>query len=313
MKNLSHNLPITAELADIAARWESWLSDLKNSSRHTVVSYQNDLANFLSFLAGHLGARVGLAELSNLDNKDIRAWLSARAMDKKYETSSNARALSTIKNFFRYLEKQEKCKNPAVLHIRAPKIKKPLPRALDEKQAAEAVGQISELHNESWVNARDTALLLLIYGCGMRIGEAVSIKYADIENEDSIIVTGKGNKQRKLPLLPVVRAAVMEYVEACPHGFKNNSPLFWGLRGEALDAGVFQRQLRNLRARLNLPDSTTPHAFRHSFATHLLSSGADLRSIQELLGHVSLSTTQRYTHVDKNRLMAAYKNAHPRA
>ena len=311
-KPLSH-LPITPELAEIVAQWESWMADLKKSSLHTVVSYKNDLTNFFVFLSGHLGAKVGLGELSKLDNKDIRAWLSARAMEKKYEASSNARALSTVKNFFRYLEKQGRCKNPAVLHIRAPKIKKSLPRALDEKQAAEAVIHISELHNESWVNARDTALLLLIYGCGLRIGEAMSLKYSDIGKDDGIIVTGKGNKQRKLPLLPVVRAAIMEYIEACPHAFEKDSPLFWGLRGDALDAGVFQRQLRNLRAKLNLPDSTTPHAFRHSFATHLLSSGADLRSIQELLGHVSLSTTQRYTHVDKNRLMAAYKNAHPRA
>lgn len=310
------NLPITPALDAIMEQWESWLADIKQSSRHTVISYKNDLSNFFIFLAGHLGGNVGLPELRALESKDIRAWLASRAMaadEKKYEASSNARALSTIKSFFRYLEKQGKSKNAAVLHIRAPKIKKSLPRALSEQQAADAVAGIISDNSESWVNARDTALLLLIYGCGLRIGEALSLKYCDIPRGDSLIVTGKGNKQRKLPVLPIVRAAIDEYVAACPYEFSADSPLFWGLRGKALDAGIFQRQLRVLRNKLNLPETTTPHAFRHSFATHLLSAGGDLRSIQELLGHASLSTTQRYTHVDKNRLMAAYKNAHPRA
>ncbi|MEQ1705802.1 MAG: tyrosine recombinase XerC [Rickettsiales bacterium] len=316
MKKLGTNLPITPELDATLEQWESWLADVKIFSNHTVISYKNDLSNFLIFMAGHLGDKVGLPELDSLENKDIRAWLASRAMadeEKKYEASSNARALSTIKNFFRYLEKQGKSKNAAIFHIRAPKIKKSLPRALSEEQAKDAVAGIVSENSESWINARDTALLLLIYGCGLRIGEALSLNYSDIPRGESLVVTGKGNKQRKLPVLPIVKAAIDEYVAQCPYSFDADSPLFWGLRGKALDAGIFQRQLRNLRAKLNLPDTTTPHAFRHSFATHLLSAGGDLRSIQELLGHVSLSTTQRYTHVDKNRLMAAYKNAHPRA
>lgn len=311
-KALSH-IPITSGLAAVIQQWESWMLDLKNSSKYTVISYRNDLANFFVFLAGHLGGSIGLPELRALESKDIRAWLAARAMENKYEASSNARALSTIKSFFRYLEKQGKIKNAAVLHIRAPKIRKSLPRALDEKQALDAAGAITSHNAESWVNARDTALLLLIYGCGLRIGEALSLTYADIPKKGSLVVTGKGNKQRKLPVLPIVLAAIEDYATACPHPFTADTPLFYGLRGKPLDAGIFQRELRNLRAKLNLPETTTPHAFRHSFATHLLSAGGDLRSIQELLGHVSLSTTQRYTHVDKNRLMAAYKNAHPRA
>ncbi|MEK6747085.1 MAG: tyrosine recombinase XerC [Pseudomonadota bacterium] len=316
MKKLGTNLPITPALNSIMEQWEIWLAGVKIFSNHTVISYKNDLSNFLIFMAGHLGDKVGLPELAAIEHKDIRAWLASRAMadeEKKYEASSNARALSTIKNFFRYLEKQGKSKNAAILHIRAPKIKKSLPRALSEEQAKDAVAGIISDNSESWVNARDTALLMLIYGCGLRIGEALSLNYSDIPRGESLVVTGKGNKQRKLPVLPIVRAAIEEYVAQCPYDFNADSPLFWGLRGKALDAGIFQRQLRNLRAKLNLPDTTTPHAFRHSFATHLLSAGGDLRSIQELLGHASLSTTQRYTHVDKNRLMAAYKNAHPRA
>lgn len=313
---MSNHLPVTPALNAVLEQWEGWLADVKIFSEHTVVSYKNDLSNFLIFMAQHLGGSVGLPELNNLENKDIRAWLASRVMaddEKKYEASSNARALSSIKNYFRYLEKQGKCKNAVIFHIRAPKIKKSLPRALNEEQAKNAVKGIVSENAESWVNARDTALLLLIYGCGLRIGEALSLTCSDIPKGDSIVVTGKGNKQRKLPVLPIVKAAIEEYVAQCPYKFTKDGPLFWGLRGKPLDPGIFQRQLRVLRNKLNLPETTTPHAFRHSFATHLLSAGGDLRSIQELLGHVSLSTTQRYTHVDKNRLMAVYKNAHPRA
>ena len=306
------NLPITPALDEAINAWEGWLTDIKRNSAHTIISYKNDLSHFLQFMSEHLGGAVGFPNLQNLEAKDIRAWLASR-VSAEYEASSNARALSTIKNFFRYLEKQEKIKNAAIFHIRGAKIKKSLPRALDETQAADALSELSNLHAEPWINARDLALLTLIYGCGLRIGEALSITYGEIPVGDSLVVTGKGNKQRKLPVLPIVRSAIAEYIAVCPHSFSANTPLFLGMRGDALQPAVFQRQLRVLRTNLNLPETATPHAFRHSFATHLLSAGADLRSIQELLGHASLSTTQRYTFVDKNRLMAAYKNAHPRA
>jgi len=306
------NFSATSALENAITHWENWLSGVKRASEYTLISYKNDLANFLNFLNEHLGEKIGFSELQNLETQDIRAWLSGRVL-AGYETSSNARALSTVKNFFRYLEKQGKIKNAAVLSVRGAKIKKSLPRALNETQAADALAELPHLHTESWINARDLALLTLIYACGLRVGEALSITYGEIPTGDSLVITGKGNKQRKVPVLPIVRSAIAEYISLCPHSFSKDTPLFLGLRGSALDAAVFQRQLRVLRNSLNLPDSTTPHAFRHSFATHLLSAGADLRSIQELLGHASLSTTQRYTHVDKNRLMAAYKNAHPRA
>lgn len=308
-----NQLPITASLAAVVLQWQEWLSSIKHSSNYTVISYQNDLSSFFIFLSNYQGERIGLSQLKELESKDIRAWLAERAMERKYEAASNARALSTLKNFFRYLEKQGKVKNSAIFHIRAPKLKKALPKALNEEQAQEAVDAIALQNEEGWVNARDLALLLLTYGCGLRIGEALSLKYSDISGGDSIIVTGKGNKQRKLPVLPIVNQAIEEYISLCPYKFSGDTPLFFGARGKPLDPAIFQRQLRKLRVALNLPDSTTPHAFRHSFATHLLSAGGDLRSIQELLGHASLSTTQRYTHVDKNRLILAYKNAHPRA
>jgi integrase/recombinase XerC len=230
-----------------------------------------------------------------------------------FEGASNARALSTVKSFFRYLEKDTGMENAAVFHIRSPKIKKSIPKALAEGQAEQALGEIKTMSKEEWINKRNLALLTLIYGCGLRISEALSLNYKDFPKGDSITILGKGNKQRAVPVLPVVKAAIEEYVAACPYPFEAKTPLFLGSRGGALDPAIFQRELRKLRTALGLPESTTPHAFRHSFATHLLSAGGDLRSIQELLGHASLSTTQRYTHVDKERLMNAYKNAHPRA
>ena len=302
---------LTMTINKTITAWESWLRDVKHASEHTVVSYQNDLAHFFAFLAEHLGGRVAMKELKALEARDIRAWLASRAGD--YEAASNARALSTVKSFFRYLEKQGLAKNAAIFHIRVPKLKKSLPKALGEMQAAEAISQIGVQHAEAWIAARDLALLTLIYGCGLRISEALSFHYGEIPTGDSVVITGKGNKQRVVPVLPAVREAIAQYVSLCPHHFSKDTPLFLGARGGALDPAIFQKTIRTVRAALQLPDSATPHAFRHSFATHLLAGGGDLRSIQELLGHASLSTTQRYTHVDKERLMNAYKNAHPRA
>ena len=306
-------LPITPELADTTTDWLAWLKEVKNYSNYTIISYQNDLAYFYQFMSKHLGDIVGLQQLQALETKDIRAWLAER-LAKEYETTSNARSLSTIKSFFRWLEKNNYVKNSAIFHIQSAKIKKPLPKAISENQALEALENINFQHNkDAWIEARDVALLTLIYGCGLRIGEALSIKYGDIPTGDSLVIIGKGDKQRKVPVLPIVRTAIAEYIKSCPFSFEAKSPLFIGLRGKKLDPAIFQKTIRTVRTNLNLPDTTTPHAFRHSFATHLLASGGDLRSIQELLGHASLSTTQRYTFVDKNRLLSAYKSAHPRA
>lgn len=284
---------------------------VRRASEHTLVSYRTDLEHFLRFQSGHSGQAVSITALQKLEARDLRAWLASRA--ELFAASSTARALSTVKHFFRYMEKQGKFENAAIFHIRGPKRKQGLPKALPEEQARQSLKQIGQQHEEAWLNKRDMALLILIYGCGLRISEALSLRFADRRGGDIVTITGKGNKQRQVPVLPVVWTAIEDYVAACPYPFTDISPLFLGKGGKALDPGVFQRQLRRLRLQMNLPQSATPHAFRHSFATHLLSAGGDLRSIQELLGHASLSTTQRYTHVDKTRLLSAYKNAHPRA
>ncbi len=306
----SEPLPVSDELAALITEWKNWLRDIKRASRHTIVSYQNDLRHFCEFLSAHQGGKVSLKDLEKLEPRDIRSWLAARM--EGYEASSTARALSTLKSFFRWLEKQGKIKNEAVFHIRSPKIKKAIPKALAEEQSAAALAAIGSQHEEEWLGKRDLALLTLIYGCGLRISEALSITPQHIGG-DVLLITGKGNKQRQVPVLPIVKEAIADYMSSCPYPLTPSLPLFLGARGKKLDAAIFQRELKKLRAAINLPDTATPHAFRHSFATHLLSAGGDLRSIQELLGHASLSTTQRYTHVDSKRLMDAYKSAHPRA
>lgn len=303
-------LPLDGTLASEFEKWQDWLAHVRKASQHTLVSYEHDMQHFFSFIAEHKGQGLTLGLLQNLTARDIRAWLASRADD--YEATSTARALSTTKNFFRRLEKEGLIENPAIFHIRSPRLKKSLPKALAEDQADAALQAAGALHEEEWLNARDLALLTLIYGCGLRISEALSLTYGDIPKTDAITITGKGNKQRVVPVLPTVTEAITAYAQSCPYPFEPDTPLFYGKRGKPLDPGVFQYQLRKLRRSLNLPESATPHAFRHSFATHLLSAGGDLRAIQELLGHASLSTTQRYTHVDKKRLLSAYKSAHPR-
>ena len=309
--NTEMPLPVTADLQNTLNGWVEWMRHVKRASEHTILSYRNDIRHFCEFLSGHMGACVHFNHLENLEAQDIRAWLARRS--GSFEATSTARALSTIKSFFRYLEKQGKIKNAAIFHIRSPKLKKSLPKALGEEQAGQALQAIGTQHDEDWINKRDLALLVLIYGCGLRISEALSLSFKDIPEGDTLSIVGKGNKQRMVPVLPVVRDAIHDYASVCPYPFSPTSPLFLGQRGKALDPAIFQLQIRKVRNALNLPESATPHAFRHSFATHLLSAGGDLRSIQKLLGHASLSTTQRYTHVDKERLMKAYKNAHPRA
>ncbi len=197
--------------------------------------------------------------------------------------------------------------------MRTPKVPRALPRPLDVGDALAAVDAAGQLSDEPWLAKRDQALLLLLYGCGLRIGEALALNRRDAPAGDVLVVTGKGRKQRLVPVLPVVREAIAAYLAACPHALPADAPLFLGARGGRLDPAVAQRQVRRLRSALGLPETATPHALRHSFATHLLADGGDLRTIQELLGHASLSTTQRYTAVDVSRLAAVHRRAHPRA
>ncbi len=301
---------MTSAGAPLVSAWLDWMASTKRASRHTLISYRHDLENFLGFLQHHLGGAAGKKQLAALELRDFRAWLAARSHD--YDPASTARALSAVKSFYRWLEQQGHGKNSAIFHMRSPKIGRALPKALAVDQAQHAVVGIESADGEAWINARNLALLLLIYGCGLRISEALSVKRSDA-GQTMLRLVGKGNKERQVPVLPVVTQAIESYLALCPHHGAADTALFVGKEGKPLNPGVFQRTLRQLRRQLGLPESTTPHAFRHSFATHLLSAGGDLRSIQELLGHASLSTTQRYTHVDRERLMNAYQNAHPRA
>lgn len=292
-------------------RWRNWLRKTRNMSAHTATAYHHDVLGFTDFLQKHLGGKVSLKQLGKLTLADFRSWLAARA-EKKYSARSTARAISSVKNFYRWLEENERISNSAIFQMRTPKLPKSLPKALTLSESADALAAMRDLHDEPWIAHRDTALLVLIYATGLRISEALSLSVGDIAG-DTVIITGKGNKQRMVPLLPAVHTAINEYLRASPYPLQANDPLFIGARGDRLNPAIFQRQVRKLRSWLGLPASATPHAFRHSFATHLLSQGADLRSIQELLGHASLSTTQNYTAIDRDRLIKAYSAAHPRA
>jgi integrase/recombinase XerC len=301
-----------ADAARAYTAWLEWLASERRASRHTVAAYARDLAFFFAFLAEHRGEPADLAELGRLRAADFRAWLAARVASD-HVAASNARALSVLRNFFRWLDRRALVHNPHLAALRTPKLPRAVPKPLSVPDAAAAVDQIEHLSDEPWIASRDTALLTLLYGAGLRIDEALSLNRDVMPLGDSLTVLGKGRKQRVVPLLGSVRAAIDDYVARCPWQPGRDGPLFLGARGKRLQAGVVQAQIRKLRAWLGLPDTATPHALRHSFATHLLAAGGELRAIQELLGHASLSTTQRYTAVDAERILAVYDQAHPRA
>ena len=292
--------------------WQQWIADERRLSPHTLDGYSRDLAAFFDFLTGHLGAPPALADLAALAAADFRGFLARRAADG-IAHSSLARTMSTLRSFFRFLDRTGRASNATLGAVRAPRPKPPIPKPLTANDALDLIGAAATLSDRPWIARRDVALLTLLYGCGLRIDEALSLRRADAPDGDAMIVTGKGRKQRVVPVLPVVREAIGDYLAACPFQPPPDGPLFLGARGARLNPGVVQRQMRKLRALLGLPQTATPHALRHSFATHLLSAGGDLRTIQELLGHASLSTTQRYTSVDAGRLIAVYQDAHPRA
>lgn len=294
--------------------WGDALLHIRRVSPHTHLAYHQDLSEFLHFLHRYLGeGELTLAQLAVIDQRTLRSWLAGR-QQAGFTSSSTARAIASIRNFYRYLSREKAIENTAVLNLRGPKLKKPLPKALNQQDSLSAINSIGELSDEPWIAKRDWALLSLIYGAGLRISEALSLTVKDIKSSfTSIRIKGKGNKEREVPLLPEVKKALESYIGICPYlKGGGDTLLFIGARGGALQSAVFRKQIRVLRAQLGLPDSVTPHAFRHSFATHLLAGGGDLRSIQELLGHESLSTTQRYTQVDTARLLSVYKDAHPK-
>jgi integrase/recombinase XerC len=292
--------------------WTAWLAGERRASPHTVAAYGRDLAGFLDFIAEHQGERPDLAMIPGLSTADFRAFLAYRA-GKGIERASLARGLSVIRGFVKFLDRRGLAANTALAALRAPKLPHSVPKPLTVADAIEAVDTVAAMNASEWQGRRDTAVLALLYGCGLRISEALGLTRGTAPLGDTLIITGKGQKQRMVPVLPAVRAAVDDYLAACPWRPPPNGPLFVGARGGPLHPRLVQGKMTALRGFLGLPDTATPHALRHSFATHLLGGGGDLRAIQELLGHASLSTTQRYTGVDTERLLAVYEAAHPRA
>jgi integrase/recombinase XerC len=300
-------------LADAIARWQAFLQAERRASAHTVAAYGRDLVLFLDFVQEHRGERPSLAGLAALAVGDFRAFLARRA-GLGIERSSLARELSVLRGFFRFLERRGLAENAAILTVRSPKLPHHVPKALSGDEAEATLESAGEFATLPWIARRDEAILTLLYGCGLRLGEALGLtrRQAPRPREALLTITGKGNKQRIVPLLPIVAEAVAAYIAACPYALEPDGALFVGTRGGPLNPRMVQRRMVELRGLLGLPETATPHALRHSFATHLLAGGGDLRSIQELLGHASLSTTQRYTAVDSARLMAVYDQAFPR-
>lgn len=303
---------IGPDLAAAIDAWRRWLAAERRAPSSTLAAYQRDLGAFLRFVSDYQGGPVNLGGLASLGIADFRSYLAERAA-RSYARTSTARALASVRSFYRFLERRGLAHNPAVRTIRTPRLPRSLPRALTEEDARDVVDKVAVLSDERWIALRDVAIVLLLYGCGLRISEALALKRGDVPLREAVIVSGKRNKQRVVPVLPLVAEAVAAYAAACPYPADAGSALFLGARGKPLDPGVVQRQMRRLRAHLGLPETATPHALRHSFATHLLAGGGDLRTIQELLGHASLSTTQRYMEVDAARLAAVHRSAHPRA
>ena len=290
--------------------WAAWLNGERRASAHTVAAYGRDLAFFLDFLTEHLGELPSLAAIGTLRPGDFRAYLARRAQDG-IERGSLARGLSVLRGFLRFLQRRGLAATTALAALRSPKLPYSVPKPLTIQDAAGSLDAAAATNK--WKGKRDTAILTLLYGCGLRLSEALGLSRGEAPLGDMLVITGKGSKQRLVPVLPAVREAVVDYLAACPFMLPKDGPLFVGSRGGPLNPRIVQRQMAALRGFLDLPDTATPHALRHSFATHLLGAGGDLRAIQELLGHASLSTTQRYTSVETERLLCIYDAAHPRA
>jgi integrase/recombinase XerC len=293
-----------------------WLETERRASDKTIEAYQRDIANFIAFLVEHLGQEPHVSDLARLSRHDVIAWLAKRRSQDNLAASSRARAASSLRAFFKFLDRRLDSANARAMMFETPKRPHRLPRPLPESLAPKAIEIASESEGEDvpeWVLARDAAILSLLYGAGLRLSEALGLTGKDVPAPESLRVLGKGRKVRLVPLIKPVRDAVNAYVKLCPYAAAPDEPIFRGLRGGPLNPRLVQRLMEKLRFKLGLPETATPHAMRHSFATHLLANGGDLRSIQALLGHASLSTTQIYTGVDAARLMKVHAEAHPRA
>ena len=302
----------TDDLRAAIGLWVAWLTGERRASPHTVAAYGRDLALFLDFVTEHVGELPSLGTIDRLSPADFRAYL-ARRVQRHADRGSLARGLSVLRGFVRFLHRRGLASTSALAALRSPRLRASVPKPLTVDDATAAVDVVGDFATGGWQGKRDIAILTLLYGCGLRLSEALGLRRGEAPLREMLVVTGKGQKQRLLPVLPAVRAAVADYLAACPHALETDGPLFVGARGGPLNPRIVQRQMEAVRGHLGLPESATPHALRHSFATHLLGAGGDLRAIQELLGHASLSTTQRYTAVETERLLAIYDAAHPRA
>lgn len=303
---------ISPAARDALQQWLAGQKALAGAADNTIIAYQGDVTEFLSFMTLHHGQPQGLGALEQITVSDMRAWM-AQARASGVGGRSLARKLSAVKSFYRWLAAREGFEPTAVLSTRSPKFQKKLPRPLAPDAARAVIDAVELQSTTGWVGARDVAVVTLLYGCGLRISEALGLTGADAPLPPILRIIGKGSKERIVPVLPVARDAVNTYLRLCPHPLTPNAPLFRGVRGGALNPRAIQGAMAAARMQLGLPATATPHALRHSFATHLLEAGGDLRSIQELLGHASLSTTQGYTAIDTARLMEVYDRTHPKA
>ncbi|MFZ1468415.1 MAG: tyrosine recombinase XerC [Paracoccaceae bacterium] len=305
-------LALSPALRDALSGWLVQLRALKGASANTITAYGADVARYLDFLAHHRGSIGGLRAVIETGQSDLRAWMAAER-GRGLEARSLARALSAVKSFTAWAADREGIEATTILSARGPKFRRKLPRPLSVDGAAEMIDTVGQQARDDWQQARDIAVVTLLYGCGLRISEALGLTAAAHPLPDVLRITGKGDKTRLVPVLPIAAQTVARYVALCPHDLPPTQPLFRGARGGPLNPRLIQLAMERARAQLGLPATATPHALRHSFATHLLSAGGDLRAIQELLGHASLSTTQAYTAVDAARLMEVYDRTHPRA
>ena len=292
--------------------WIDNLSNVRDLSDNTVTSYKNDIQKFFVFLESHLDTHPNINNLKRLEVSDFRSFLSYQR-NNGINSNSIARSISSLKSFFNHLIKDGVIENSTIASLKSPKLKKGLPRPIDAKLAIEVIRCAETMEKERWVGLRNKSILMLLYGCGLRISEALNLNYSDIDNEDHILIKGKGGKERIVPMMEYIKKGILDYIAECPKKIGTDDPLFIGKRMNRLSPRIVQYALEKIRSSLALPETATPHALRHSFATHLLDSGGDLRTIQELLGHSSLSTTQKYTKVETAQLYKAYSKSHPLA
>jgi integrase/recombinase XerC len=298
----------------LLSHWIAHLRDERRFAANSIEAYERDVSAFLDFLQSHLGGEPDARALAELEPRDLRAYLAFRRQGPDaLGDRSISRALAAIRSFYRYLERRHGVTNARLSLVRGPKLKRPLPRPVSEAAARDLISEAHAAADEEWIGARDAALVTLLYAAGLRISEALALDGGDRPLPEMLRVVGKGGKERLVPLLAAARQAVERYAELCPFALTEDAPLFRAARGGAMSPRMAQALMQTLRGRLGLPSSATPHALRHAFATHLLAHGGDLRAIQDLLGHESLSTTQAYTSVEAQKILQSYRRAHPRA